>query len=62
MATKILMTLEQFYAMPESDRGETYELDRGELITMSPSPSEHEMVKNQLAALLILFLYGKGLA
>jgi len=56
MSTKTLTTLQQFYELPEDESGYTYELDRGELIKMPPSPAKHERIKNRIAKLLILAL------
>lgn len=61
MSTKTLITLEEFFRMPEDDTGYTYELDRGELIAMPPSAAKHEIVNNRIAEVLILFLQGKSL-
>ena len=62
MATKTLLTLGQFFALPEFDenRDRDYELDHGELICLPPQPYEHELVKNTIADLLRPFLAGRG--
>jgi Uma2 family endonuclease len=61
MSTKTLLTLEQFFELPESDQGVTYELDEGELIVMPPSPAKHERIKNRIARILNRLLNDKGL-
>lgn len=61
MSTRTLMTLQQFFDLPEDDSGWTYELDRGELIKMPPSAAKHELVKNTIAELLMPFVRSKKL-
>ncbi len=56
MSTRTLMTLQQFFDLPEDDSGWTYELDRGELIKMPPSAAKHELLKNKIARLLAPFV------
>jgi Uma2 family endonuclease len=60
MQTGTLLTLEQFFEMPDSNEktGERYELAHGELIVVPPPPAIHERTKNFVAKLLILFLDG----
>jgi Uma2 family endonuclease len=55
MSTRTLMTLQQFFDLPEDDSGWTYELDRGELIKTPPSVAKHELMKNWIAELLMPF-------
>ncbi|MCP5110649.1 MAG: Uma2 family endonuclease [bacterium] len=59
MATKTLLSLEQFEQLPEDDN--FYELDRGELITLAPAGGMHGMVEDQVSRLLHKFLETKEL-
>jgi Uma2 family endonuclease len=58
MAAATLLTLEQFSALPEYDErtGCSYELDHGELITVSPQAWEHERLKGKLFVTLSRFI------
>jgi len=56
MATKTLMTVEQFEALPEKE-GLRYELDAGVLITVLASPSLfHNMIRDRLGIELSVFV------
>ncbi|HEV2500968.1 MAG TPA: Uma2 family endonuclease [Terriglobia bacterium] len=60
MATKTLMTLEDFLSLPEPEDCK-YELVEGELVQMSPTMPLHNLVRDRLLILLGAFLKGKGL-
>ena len=48
MATRTLMTIEQYDALPEKE-GAKYELNEGELVTVSPSPRLiHNCVRDEI--------------
>ena len=63
MASTTLLTLEQFSALPEYDErtGSSYELDHGELITVSPQAWEHESLKRKIFLLLTRYFEERGL-
>src|SRR5215813_6243266 len=54
MAQKTLLTLEQFFALP--DDGKDYELVHGELVQMPPQDWQHERIKNRICKLLDRYL------
>jgi Uma2 family endonuclease len=58
MATKELLTVEDFLHLPESVDGNDvrYERVEGELITMSPAMYRHNRVRDQVLLILSLFL------
>jgi Uma2 family endonuclease len=61
MATKTLMTMEQFEALPEKE-GLKYELDAGVLITVLASPGLfHNMIRDRLGLELYAFVKGHKL-
>jgi len=62
MATATLLTLEQFSALPEYDErtGESYELDHGELIIVSPQAWEHERLKREVFLLMTRYFEGRA--
>lgn len=51
MATKTLLTIEQFDQLPERD-DVIYELDEGELVTMARPRPRHNLVRDKVARLL----------
>src|SRR6059058_3732725 len=51
MATQVLMSLEQFHALPEK-KGIEYQLLRGRLIEMSAPVFEHGVIQSSLSWLL----------
>ncbi|MGH9403903.1 MAG: Uma2 family endonuclease [Terriglobia bacterium] len=56
MATKTLMSIEEYDALPEKE-GVKYELNEGELITVAPSPRlAHNRVRDRLARKLADFV------
>jgi Uma2 family endonuclease len=55
MATKTLLTFEQFEHLPEKE-DEWYELDEGELIVMSPGRPRHNFCRDAIADSLRTFL------
>ena len=62
MATKTLLTVEDYMHLPESvgTRDVRYELVEGELVTVSPTAPIHNLVRGKLERLLGAFLEGKG--
>ena len=60
MATKTLLTVEEFLRLPEPF-DTSHELVEGELITVSPTMPEHNDVRDTLLVALRNFLAGKGL-
>lgn len=60
MATKTLLTVEDFLGLPEPEDCK-YELVEGELAQMSPTMPLHNLVRDRLLFLLRAFLEGKGL-
>lgn len=63
MATKTLLTAEDFVRLPESVGGRDvrYELVEGELITVSPTVPLHNRVRGKLERLLAVFVEERGL-
>ena len=63
MATKTLLTVEDYMRLPESVETSDvrYELVEGELVTVSPTAPIHNLVRGKLERLLGAFLEGKGL-
>ncbi|MBI3683641.1 MAG: Uma2 family endonuclease [Acidobacteria bacterium] len=57
MQQKTLLTLEQFFAMP--DDGHDYELVHGELVLMPPQDFEHESAKSEVTVALAFFLQNR---
>ena len=55
MAVKALLTLEEFARLPDDD-GFKYELDEGELITMSPPNVRHGWLQLRIAHILQAYL------
>ncbi|MGD0698133.1 MAG: Uma2 family endonuclease [Terriglobia bacterium] len=58
MATKTLLTVEDFIRLPESvgTRDVRYELVEGELITVSPGMLRHNLIRDRIFFLLMSFL------
>ena len=57
MATKTILTLDQFLALPEREAdGTHYELSKGELIKLPPSGYRHGAIVIRIAGLLISVL------
>jgi len=58
MATKALLTVEDFVRLPESVDGQDvrYELVEGELITVSPAMLPHNRVRDRILVALVRFL------
>ena len=58
MATKALVTVEDFVGLPESVDGREvrYELVEGELITMSPAMLTHNRVRDRILVVLLRYL------
>lgn len=58
MATKALMTVDDFVRLPETvgDRDFRYELVEGELITMSPGMLPHNLIRDTMLVLLKAFV------
>jgi Uma2 family endonuclease len=58
MATRTLLTVEDFVRLPESVGGNDvrYELVEGELITMSPAMLPHNRVRDRILFMLMMFL------
>jgi Uma2 family endonuclease len=54
MATKTLLTIEQFEHLPEEE-GKKIELDEGELKVMSPAMPRHDRVQTRMSSELDLF-------
>ncbi|MFT4039132.1 MAG: Uma2 family endonuclease [Thermomicrobiales bacterium] len=54
-------TLADLYAMPESERGERYELIDGELVVSPPPVWRHQMISTRLAAWLTMHVDSEGL-
>jgi Uma2 family endonuclease len=54
MATKTLLTIEQFERLPEEE-GKKMELDEGELKVMSPAMPRHDRVQTRMSSELDLF-------
>lgn len=63
MATKALLTVDDFVLLPESVGGQDvrYELVEGELITVAPAMFRHNKVRDQIFFVLSLFLRGRDL-
>jgi Uma2 family endonuclease len=61
MGTRALLSLAQFFALPDPENGSTFELDRGELLVMPPSLGIHELLKNRICYRLNAFAIGRGL-
>jgi len=63
MATKTLLTVEEFLRLPESVGGRDvrYELVEGEVIIVSPTMPEHNNVRDTLLVALRNFLAGRDL-
>ncbi len=59
MATRTLLTLEQFAQLPDEDQ--LHELDEGELITMAPAGGMHGRIENRISFVLNAFLEGRQL-
>src|SRR5438093_4704945 len=55
MATKTLLTLEEFLRLPEPPDA-TYELIEGELVTVSPAMFRHNWVRDTVLVLLRTFV------
>ncbi len=54
MATKTILTLDQFLALPEREAdGTHYELSKGELIKLPPPGYKHGAIVFRIAALLM---------
>lgn len=60
MATKTLVSLEQFKALSEPEVG-SYELDEGELVYVSPTNFEHDQIRGRLWRALVDLVENKGL-
>ena len=61
MATKTLMSIEQFDALPDKET-ERYELDAGVLITVLASPSLfHNIIRDRLGMKLYAFVEARKL-
>ena len=63
MATKTLLTVEDFLRLPESVGSEDvrYELVEGELVTVSPGMLPHNLIRDELADLLRAFVRAHAL-
>ncbi len=60
MATKTLLTVDEFLRLPEP-RDEKYELIEGERVLMSPTMPLHNLTRDNLLVLLRVFLKGRKL-
>ena len=60
MATKTLMSVEEFVCLPEPPDSR-YELAEGELVAMSPTMPLHNLVRDKLLVLLRTFVMGQRL-
>src|SRR3989442_4561600 len=60
MATKTLLTVEEFLRLPEP-MDATYELVEGELVTLSPGMFPHNIVRDNVLVTLRAFLAGRKL-
>jgi Uma2 family endonuclease len=60
MATKTLLTIEDFIRLPEPPDA-TYELVEGELITVSPGMFPHNIVRDNVLVVFRAFLAGRKL-
>ncbi|HEV2351098.1 MAG TPA: Uma2 family endonuclease [Terriglobia bacterium] len=60
MATKTLLTIEEFLRVPESDDAR-YELVEGELVKMSPAMLRHNLVRDKVLVLLKEFVGKRNL-
>lgn len=60
MATKTLMTVEEFIPLLES-RDARYELVEGEIVTVSPGMFLHNQVRDKLLFVLMSFLKGRNI-
>lgn len=61
MATRTLMSIEQYDALPEKE-GVKYELNEGELVTVSPSPRLlHNRVRDEIGFRLREYVQSRGL-
>ncbi|MGH9439396.1 MAG: Uma2 family endonuclease [Terriglobia bacterium] len=60
MATKTLLTVEEFLRLPEPVDGQL-ELIEGELVQMSPTMPLHNLIRDRLLILLGTFLKGRAL-
>ena len=60
MATKSLLTIEEFVPLLES-RDVRYELVEGELVTLSPTMPLHNLVRDNLLVLMRAFLEGRDI-
>ncbi len=60
MATKTLLTIEEFLRLPEP-MDATYELVEGELVTLSPGMFPHNIVGDNVLVMLRAFLAGRKL-
>lgn len=63
MATKAMLTIEDFLRLPESvgDRDVRYELVEGELITVAPAMLPHNLVRDNFVIALKPFVKGRKL-
>jgi Uma2 family endonuclease len=60
MGTQVLMSLEEFHALPEK-KGIEYQLLRGRLIEMSAPIFEHGLIQSEFARLLGNYIADEGL-
>ncbi len=60
MATKTLLTVEEFIRLPEPPDAR-YELVEGELVTVSPAMARHNRMRDRLLILLSTFAEGRKL-
>src|SRR6516165_3864850 len=60
MATKTLLTVEEFLRLPQS-KDEWYELEEGELVVVSPGMFRHNHVRDTVFFVLKLFLQDRKL-
>lgn len=61
MGTKTVLSLEEFLRLEEGDDGARYELDEGELITMSPNNYTHGRVSVNISSVLHEYAKAKGI-
>jgi Uma2 family endonuclease len=63
MATKALLTVEDFVRQPESVGGQDvrYELVEGELITVSPGMLPHNLIRDSILLALLTFVHARKL-
>src|SRR5579862_9225183 len=63
MATKTVLTVEDFVRLPESVGAEDmrYELVEGELVTMSPGMLPHNLIRDKLLFVLMSFFQDRKL-